>query len=472
MIKFGTDGWRAIISDEFTFANVKKAAKAIAIYIHSHKLNNKPLIIGYDARFLADKFAESVASVMETAGIDCFLCERDTPTPVVAWEVKDKGGCGAVMLTASHNPPQYCGIKFIPDYAGPANAEITKEIEKNLLADFIIENKKKGKIERFDPRERYFQYIERFFDVDAIKKAKLKVVVDPMYGSGRDFLDMLLQRYGVLTEEIHGYRDVLFGGQNPEPEEETLKELRTKVVEMKADLGLALDGDADRFGIVDELGNFYTANQSIAMAFEYLVADKGYAGSVARSVATTHMIDAVAKLHNIKVHETPVGFKYIAEVMMKGDVVLGGEESGGLTIKGHIPEKDGLLADLLMVEMVAKRKKPLSQIWLDLKKKIGTFEGRRAKIDLNEEKKANVLNGLKNNPPKEIGGIKVTEVKTIDGVKVILEDGSWVLVRPSGTEPLVRLYSESKDNNILDKIQQFCYNLTGGPDFGRDPATH
>jgi len=462
MIKFGTDGWRAIISDEFTFDNVKKVAQAIACYIHNHKLSGKPIIIGYDARFLADKFAEKVAYVMENAGIDCYLCERDTPTPVVAWEVKDRGACGAVMLTASHNPPQYCGIKFIPDYAGPANEAITKEIEANLAQSVNFDGKRKGKIERFEPRERYFKYIERFFDLDVVKEAKLKVVIDPMYGSGRDYLERILLRFGCVTEEIHGYRDVLFGGQNPEPEEKTLQELIAKVRELKADLGLALDGDADRFGIVDELGNFYSANQTIAMIFEYLIAEKGYTGSVARSIATTHMIDAIAKLHNIKVKETPVGFKYIAEVMMKENVILGGEESGGLTIKGHIPEKDGLLADLLVVEMVAKRKKPLSKIWEDLKAKIGTFEDRRSKIELSEEKKNSLIGALKKSPPSMIGGIKVAEVKTLDGVKIILEDGSWFLIRPSGTEPLIRLYSESKDNGTLDKINQFCYNQIGG----------
>ncbi|HTY13442.1 MAG TPA: phosphoglucomutase/phosphomannomutase family protein, partial [Candidatus Omnitrophota bacterium] len=309
MIKFGTDGWRAIISDEFTFTNVKKVAQAIALYVHGRDLASRPIVIGYDARFLADKFAEAVALVMENAGIDVLLCERDTPTPVVAWEVLDRKGCGAVMLTASHNPPQYCGMKFIPEYAGPANQQITKEIEANLLIDFAVEAHRKGKIERIDPRERYTVYIEKFFDLDAIRKAKLKVVIDPMFGSGRNFLDHILKRFGVEAEEIHGYRDVLFGGQNPEPEEKTLGELVAKVKELKASAGLAMDGDADRFGVVDENGAFYTANQTIAMAYEYLLTDKGMNGPAARSIATTHMVDAVAALHHQKVFETPVGFK-------------------------------------------------------------------------------------------------------------------------------------------------------------------
>ncbi|KAF0134109.1 MAG: Phosphoglucosamine mutase [Candidatus Saganbacteria bacterium] len=459
MIKFGTDGWRAVISDEFTFANVKKVAVAIAHYIHNHKLNSKPIIIGYDARFLADKFAEAIAAVMEAAGIDCFLCQRDTPTPVIAWEVKDLSACGAVVLTASHNPPQYCGIKFIPHYSGPANQEITKEIENNLSLPPIAAGKK-GKLERFEPKQRYFKYIEKFFDVESIKKAKLEIVVDPMFGSGRGYLDALLESYGCKIEEIHGVRDVLFGGQNPEPEEATLSELASKVKETKSALGLALDGDADRFGVVDELGKFYSANQMFAILFEYLVAEKGYTGSVVRSVGTTHMIDAIAKLHNIKVKETPVGFKHIADIMMKEDVIIGGEESGGITIKGHIPEKDGLLANVLVVEMLAKRGKPLSRIWEELELKIGKYDCRRNKIKLEENKKSEVLEKLKNNLPKEVCGVKVAEVNTIDGVKIILADGSWFLIRPSGTEPLVRLYIESKDK--ADIIEKFCYNLIGG----------
>ncbi|MFA4906045.1 MAG: phosphoglucomutase/phosphomannomutase family protein [Candidatus Margulisiibacteriota bacterium] len=460
MIKFGTDGWRAVISDEFTFANVRLVAAAVAAYLINHKLDKKPLIVGYDPRFLADRFAEEVVKVMEAAGIDCFLTIRDTPTPVLAWEVKDRGASGAIMLTASHNPPQYCGIKFIPDYAGPANEEITKEIEENIRISKVENRKSKiGKAERFEPRERYLAYIKTFIDPAVIKQAKLKIVVDPMYGSGRGYLDKLLQELGCKVEEIHNYRDVLFGGHNPEPDETNLKELGAKVKENQADLGLALDGDADRFGVVDEVGDCYSPNQVIAMLFDYLVEDKQMRGSVVRSLGTTHMLDAIAKLHNIKVHETPVGFKHIAQIMLKEPVIIGGEESGGLTIAGHIPEKDGILADLLVAEMTAHRKKPLSKIWEDLTKKIGKFEGRRGKVEIPEAKKQSLMEGLKKNPPTEIGGMKVAEVKTFDGVKLILKDGSWLLIRPSGTEPLVRIYSESRDPKVLDKIELYLETL-------------
>ena len=463
MIKFGTDGWRAIISDEFTFENVRRVAKAIALYLINNKKTDKPLIIGYDPRFLADKFAFEVAKVMEESGIDVLLPNRDMPTPVIAWSikyVKPTGACGAVMLTASHNPSQYCGIKFIPEYAGPANETITKELESNSNKDIIIPTpKKKGTIDHFNPKEAYFEYLSKFIDFSVIKKAGLKIVYDSMFGSGRDFTDAILEKNGCNVVAINNYRDVLFGGQNPEPSDELLGDLKKKVIEEKALLGLANDGDADRFGIVDELGDFYSANQIISMIFDYLVTVKAQKGSVVRSIATTSMIDEIALGHGIKVHETPVGFKYIAEIMMKEDVIIGGEESGGLSIKGHIPEKDGVLADLLVTEMVSRLGKPLSQIWKDLVKKIGPYEGRRGKLELSDEKKKEVMDLLKNKPPSKVGELKVSKVKTIDGVKIILEDNSWFVVRPSGTEPLVRIYAESKNPKSLDAIDNYLKTL-------------
>ena len=453
MIKFGTDGWRAIISDEFTFANVRKVATAIAFYLVSHKLTKKPLIVSYDPRFLADKFAEAVTKVMEAAGINCYLTERDTPTPIVAWSVKDKKAAGAVMLTASHNPAQYCGIKFIPDYAGPANETITAELQENSNKEIVVPPaKKKGGVERFEPRERYFNYIRSFIDPGLIKKAKLKVVYDSMYGSGRGYLDRLLQDLGCKVEALHPQRDVLFGGQNPEPADEYLGELKAKVVELKANVGLANDGDADRFGVIDEQGDFLHANQVISLVFDYLVTEKGYTGGVIRSLATTHLLDRIAAKHKIKVFETPIGFKHIAGLMMKEDVILGGEESGGLSIKGHIPEKDGLLANLLVVEMLAKKKKPLSVQWQELINEYGEVYGERINLEMPESRKKAFISGLKDAPPKQLAGSKVINVNTVDGAKLTLADGSWVLARPSGTEPLVRIYAESDKEEKLKVI--------------------
>ena len=460
MIKFGTDGWRAIISDEFTFDNVRKVSKAIALYLIESKVANKPVIIGYDARFLADKFAIEVAKVMESAGINCLLTERDTPTPIIAWEVRDKQAAGAVVLTASHNPAEYCGMKFIPHYAGPADETITKILQEYSNKDIEIPKPAKlGTSERFEPRERYFKYLEKYVDKDLVRSSKIKVVYDPMFGVGRGYMDKILQEYGCVLEVIHGYRDVLFGGQNPEPDDEFLEELKHKVVELKANVGLANDGDADRFGVVDEKGKFYSANQLLPMVFNYLVVEKGYKGSVVRSVATTHFVDRIAKAHNIKLHETPVGFKHIAQIMMKESVIVGGEESGGLSVLGHVPEKDGLLANLLIVEMLAKTKKPLSVLWSDLLAKYGPVFTQKQNLKLTEEKKVSLMQTLKTNPPKDLAGIKVDNVNMMDGVKLIFADGSWILVRPSGTEPLVRVYAESSDQNTLNKLIQAFKSL-------------
>jgi phosphomannomutase len=460
MIKFGTDGWRAVISDEFTFDNVRKVAKAIALYLINHKLAKKPLIVGYDPRFLADKFAEEVTKIMEEAGIDCYLTERDTPTPIVAWEVKDKKAAGAVMITASHNPAQYCGIKFISHYAGPADESITSEIQENSNKEISVPGaKKRGRVERFEPRERYIKYISSFVDPALIRKAGLMIVYDSTHGSGRGYVDRILQDFGCKVEAIHGERDVLFGKGSPEPTDEHLGELKKRVLDLSAQAGLANDGDADRFGVVDEKGTFMNADQVISLIFDYLVSDKGYRGGVVRSVATTHLIDRIADRHKIKVHETPVGFKHIAQFMLKEDIIIGGEESGGFSIKGHIPEKDGILANLLVVEMMARRKKPLSQIWEDLVKKYGAAHTRRIGLKLEGEKKDQFMEKLKSKPPQELAGVKVKSVNKLDGVKLILADGSWVLARPSGTEPLVRVYAESDKQEKISVILEAVQNL-------------
>jgi alpha-D-glucose phosphate-specific phosphoglucomutase len=461
-IKFGTDGWRAVISEEFTFANVRIVAQAVCDYLLSHKLEKKPLIVGYDPRFLADKFAEEVVKVAEKNGITCMLPERDTPTPVIAFEVKDRSAAGAVMLTASHNPPQYCGIKFIPKYAGPASAEITSELERNINSPKPGgAARKRGGVERFDPRERYFKYLEGIVDSGVIRQAKLKVVYDPMHGCGRGYVDNLLERFGVKVEVINGERDVLFGKKIPEPVEENLEKLKEKVLETKAAMGLANDGDADRFGLIGEDGRFYSANEVVSMVAMYLIEDKGYRGSIVRSVATTHMLDKIAALHKIKLHETPVGFKHIAEKMMKESVIIGGEESGGLSIFGHIPEKDGILANLLIVEMVAKKKKPLSAIFSELEKKVGRHLSKRINAHLPEEKKRSLISSLKEKSPGKFAGEEIADKRIIDGIKLILADGSWVLFRPSGTEPLMRVYLESGSEARLKAMEGEVARLIG-----------
>jgi alpha-D-glucose phosphate-specific phosphoglucomutase len=462
MIKFGTDGWRAIISEEFTFENVARVAQSIAKYLINHKQANKPVIIGYDARFLADAFARKVAEVLAQNGISGFIMERDTPTPVVAWLVKVKQAAGAVMLTASHNPAYYCGIKFIPDYAGPANEAITKEIEtvtNQITLKDIPQSEKKGHFETLDPRDAYLASLDKFINFESIKAAKLKVVLDPMYGSGRGYLDPILVKNGCQVEEIHFHRDVLFGGRNPEPCDELLGELKAKVVENKAALGIANDGDADRFAIIDDRGITLSANQVLPFVAWYLIKVKKSKGALVRSIATSHLLDLVAKKYGMDLVETPVGFKYIAAEMLKRDVVIGGEESGGLSIHGHIPEKDGILAGLLVVEMIAHFKKKLSVIWQEFVAEIGELHNDKINLHLEQAKKDAIMNLFKNNTPKEVAGVGVKEVKTVDGVKLICTDGSWLLVRASGTEPIIRAYFEASSSDRLTSIRKYLNSL-------------
>lgn len=465
MIKFGTDGWRAIISDEFTFDNVRKVAQAIASYVNGHGLAERGVVVGYDPRFLAEHYAEETVKVLHSNGIKCFLTDRDTPTPVVAFSVKDLKAGGAIMITASHNPPQYCGMKFIPEYGGPAFQSITDEIVKNLSESAKVRTKSVQKIERLNPLKRYMKHIEELVDLDLIKKAKLKVAYDPLWGTGRDYLDMILQEYGVDVTVIHGYRDVLFGGITPEPVGENLNELKQKVLSGGCGAGLATDPDADRFGVMDEKGEYLSANKVIAALFAYLVEERGETGSVVRSVATTKMIDAIAAAHDITVHETPVGFKYIAEIMLREPVIIGGEESGGLTIGDHIPEKDGILANLLVCEMMAKLKKPLSRIMEEVAAKYGHYYDKRVNLKIDQASKDNLMLSLSKEPPSRIAGLKLSHVVKLDGIKLVFEDGSWILARPSGTEPIVRTYFESTSAKKLDDMvmsfQTFVSSMIG-----------
>jgi alpha-D-glucose phosphate-specific phosphoglucomutase len=455
-IKFGTDGWRAVISDEFTFANVRIVAQAIAQYVNNHDMAKKGIIIGYDTRFLTEHYAEEIIKVLHGNGISCSMTERDTPIPVVAFSVKDRNAGGAIMITASHNPPQYCGMKFIPYYAGPAFADITDEIEKNVKNGKTVESKVSLKIERFNPMNRYMKHLKEIIDFDLIKKAGLNIAYDALWGTGRGYLDKILQESGCRVSMIHGYRDVLFGGITPDPVGDHLKELKDLVLKERCAAGLATDPDADRFGVVDEKGNYLTANQVLPVLFAYLVDERGDTGSVVRSIATTHMMDAIAEYHGIKVHETPVGFKHIAQIMLKEPVIIGGEESGGLSIGDHIPEKDGILANLLICEMIARRKMPLSKLIKEVSDKYGAFYNKRINLKLSPSAKETLMQLLEKEPPARSSGAKLSHISKVDGVKLIFDDKSWILIRPSGTEPMIRIYYEnSSETKLSDMILGF-----------------
>lgn len=459
-IKFGTSGWRGIISDDFTFDNVRLVTQAIANYIKfDKKQKGKPIIVGGDARFLSDKFAEAAAEVMAGNDIPVFLCNRDTPTPVISFEIIRRKAAGGINFTASHNPPQYNGLKFSPSWGGPATPAETDIIEKNIREVKKIkrmdynEAKQKGIIKVFEPSLFYLERIKELVDFSLIQKSRLKVVVDPLFSTGRGYLDKLLYDAKAKVIVINNNKDVLFGGFPPEPAEKNIYDLIQTVKREKAMIGVATDGDADRYGIIDSDGSYISANKILPLLLDYLVKTrKGWEGVAIRSVATSHMIDKVAAMHGIKLYETPVGFKYIGEIMTKEDIIIGGEESNGLTIHRHIPEKDGIIACLLVVEMVAKYKKNIKELLMELEEKTGPFFNTRKNYKISEDKKKDLLKKLKNFGFKKIGRYKIKEINKKDGYKFILDEDLWIMIRLSGTEPIVRLYGEAKNKKELDYI--------------------
>lgn len=459
-IKFGTSGWRGIISDDFTFDNVRTVCQAIASYIKSKReQNGKPVIIGGDARFLSDKFAMTAAEIMAGNGIKSLLCDRDTPTPVIAYQIIRKKAAGGINFTASHNPPEYNGLKFSPSWGGPATPDETDAIEANIKKVKVIKSMdretamKQGLIKVFDPSEEYLDRIRQIVDFDVIKKSKRKIIVDPLFSTGRGYLDRLLADAGANIRVINDKKDVLFGGFPPEPAEKNVQDLIACVKKEKAELGIATDGDADRYGIIDSDGAYIQANQILPLLLDYLVKTRpDWHGSVVRSVATSHMIDKVAKMYKLKLHETPVGFKYIGEIMTKEDIIIGGEESNGLTVYRHVPEKDGIVACLLVVEMVARTKKNIRTLLKELEAKTGVFLSSRKNFKLTPAKKEALIKKLKNVKLAKIGKYPVKETITIDGFKFMLGEDTWIMTRFSGTEPIVRLYGEAKDQKTLNDI--------------------
>jgi phosphoglucomutase len=459
-IKFGTSGWRGIISDDFTFDNVRKVCQAIAVYIKSKKeLAGKPVIIGGDARFLSDKFSQTAAEVMAGNGIKSLLCVRDTPTPVIAYQILRKKAAGGINFTASHNPPEYNGLKFSPSWGGPATPAETAEIEANISKVKTVKSMekdeavKKDLIQIFDPSTQYLDRIRQIVDFDVIKKSKLKIIVDPLFSTGRGYLDRLLSDAGANIRVINDKKDVMFGGFPPEPAEKNVQDLIAMVKKEKAVLGVATDGDADRYGIIDSDGSYISANKILPLLLDYLVKSRpSWHGSVVRSVATSHMIDKVAKLHRLTLHETPVGFKYIGDIMTREDIIIGGEESNGLTIYRHVPEKDGIIACLLVVEMVARTKKNIKNLLKELEGKTGPFINTRKNFKLSEAKKKSLVEKLKAGKITRIGKYPVVDTITVDGFKFMLGEDTWIMTRFSGTEPIVRLYGEAKDKKTLDDI--------------------
>jgi len=465
-IKFGTSGWRGIIARDFTFDNVRIATQGIADYLNSiaGAHGSKLVIIGHDTRFLGREFSLAAAEVLARSGLTPLLCNRDTPTPVIAHTIRTKKALGGINMTASHNPAEYQGLKFSTSNGAPATPDVTKQIEANI-ARLQAENWTfKGAVigtfecKSIDPQPDYFKQLRKLINFSAIKKAKLKVAVELMYGTGRGYLDTLLEDSGAKITLFHSERDPLFGGHHPEPNAEGMAEVSKFVRSGKAQIGLGLDGDADRFGIVDKDGTWLTPNQVLALALYHLKKNRGWTGAVVRTVPTSHQVDAVAELLGVKVHETPVGFKYIGALMESEPIIVGGEESGGLSVKGHVPEKDGILACLLMAELVATEGKSLGRILKELEKKTGEFHSDRINVSIPPDKKEALLAKLGAGLDK-VGPYKVEKFITTDGYKFLLPNHEWVAFRASGTEPLIRCYIEAKSQAGLKKLRDACRKL-------------
>jgi phosphoglucomutase len=460
-IKFGTSGWRAVMAEEFTFANVRRAVGGIARYVAAQKKSGARVIVGRDPRFLGETFCSMAAEILTAQGITPLMVAEPAPTPAFAYAVVQAKADGVINFTASHNPPEYNGIKFSTPDGCPALPEVTKKIEAEIAAGDSAPSAPETRVksggivatESLDVKPSYLKRLGEIVDLEVIRKANLNVCVDPMWGSARGYSDELLREAGVKVATVHDQRDVLFGGHAPEPDDHLLEDLRQKMRATAAHIGIATDGDADRFGIVDADGTFLQPNYVIALLFDYLVESRGWKNGVAKSVATTNLINAIAKARGVELYETPVGFKYIGELIMQDKIAIGGEESAGLSIRHHVPEKDGLLAGLLCCEMVARRGKTLGEQLKTLCNQVGSYYPQRQNFRLTPEVKEKFTEKLRFDP-QEFCGHGVSEVVRKDGLKLVFEDGSWVCYRLSGTEPVVRVYSEARSEQGLEKLSE------------------
>jgi phosphoglucomutase len=463
-IKFGTSGWRGVIADDFTFERSRLVVAAVARYLIQSGAGKTGVLVGHDTRFLAEEFAADAAGLLSDLGMDVLLCSGPVPTPAVSAIILKRGLGGAINFTASHNPGSYQGIKFSPSWGGPALPETTRIVEdsvKQYQRDGLPSPAaRRGNIETVDLAPEYLDQLRSKVDMNLIGQSGLKVAYDALYGAGGGYLDRVLEESGCNVTTIHGNRDPLFGGFAPEPSEERLSEL-AQIVSAEADLGLATDGDADRFGILCGKGEFYSPNAVLSMLADYLIRVKGFPGDLARSVATTGQLDDIASAFDRKCHETPVGFKYIGQMISEGRLALGGEESAGMSIGGHVPEKDGILACLLVAELMASTNRSLSDIYGELQDTYGPRFSVRINLELTDDLVSR-LREILSSPPLEVGGFAATELVTVDGTKWVYESGDWVLLRLSGTEPVARLYVESRDQGRLTDLENaFSSWITG-----------
>jgi alpha-D-glucose phosphate-specific phosphoglucomutase len=475
-IRFGTDGWRAVISDTFTFHNLRLLTQAIADAVASEKWDNgmvlepapdpHKIVVGFDTRFLSDRYAQDVARVLAANGYTVYLSQADAPTPAISYAVRNKAAIAGIMITASHNAPRYNGVKLKSAYGGSALPEQCRRVEVYLndneaqgrgpnQMDYE-QARQQGLIQRFNPILAYNDKLRTLINFELIAEAPQRVVVDSMYGAGRGVIRGILQGTGCEVQEIRGEMNPGFGGVHPEPIACNLGALAGAISMGMGNFGLATDGDADRIGAMDERGNFVDPHKIMALALRYLVEKRGWRGAAVRTVSTTRMIDRLAKRYGLPVYETPVGFNHIADYMMNEDVLIGGEESGGISFKGHIPEGDGILMGLLVIEMVASAGVGLYELVEDLLKEVGPVSYTRKDMRLSHPvSKTQITDLLKNEAPAQIGGERIIEICTIDGVKYILSDDSWLLIRPSGTEPVLRVYAEGRNQAMVKALLGF-----------------
>ncbi len=470
-IKFGTDGWRAIIGEDYTFENVRYCAQGVADYFRQKGQPEKGLVVGYDTRFASEHFADAAAEVLCGNGIRVLLADRACPTPVASFNLVQRKATGGIVITASHNPGTYNGFKVKPDYGGSASPEIVAEIEGHISRGQqsgqvkrmpLAEAEKKGLLERFDPAPAYLTQMGKLVNLDEIKQSPLKIVVDSMYGAGAGYITHLLRGGKAQVIEIHGERNPAFPGMaQPEPITQNLQALAKAVRDHKADVGIATDGDADRLGLMDEHGNFVTQLQTISLLALYLLDVQEKRAPIVKSITTSSMLFRLGELYKVPVFETPVGFKYIGPIMMKEKAMLGGEESGGYGFAGHIPERDGILSGLFILSMMVKLKKKPSELIDYLYKKVGPHHYDRYDITFDPAQRDAIIKRLNDSKPSTLSGSKVIGIDTFDGRRFRLEDGSWSLIRFSGTEPLLRIYCETTSPERVQTLLAETRRLTG-----------
>jgi len=469
-IKFGTDGWRGIIAKDFTFDNVRACAQGVADYLKEAGLTDRGLIIGYDTRFASEDFAQAAAEVVAGNGIKTYLCSKATATPVISYGVLAKKTGGAIIITASHNPANWNGFKYKNEDGSSAPSEVTAKIEKHIsrtLSSGKINSMPLDKaldqktVQYLDLTPIYVKQINKLIDLDQLRQAKLKVVVDPMYGSGAGYFKTLLGGGNLKLIEINSERNPLFPGIQPEPIAINLAKLSATIKQEKADVGLATDGDADRIGIVDEKGVFLTQLQVFALLCLYLLEMRGERGAIVKTITTTTMLDRLGEIFNVPVYETPVGFKYVAPVMAAQDALVGGEESGGYGFRGHVMERDGILAGLYFLDFMLKTGKTPSQLLDYLYSKVGPHHYQRKDFDFPENERQAITKRITDNPPQSLDGVKVAKLDTGDGFRFILADTSWLLIRFSGTEPLLRTYAESDSPARVERLLGLGREMAG-----------